>query len=388
MMHGQLPRFCYPINCRKKIEYMKNDIPVKRRRPPVKRDSVVRQMRELIVSGKLAPGAQMPTHKEFEFQLDAESQTICDALRVLREDGFIETQHRRGTFVVPNPPHLTEFALAFPFPLVTGLSRFYEALRDEAAKHQSAERKISAYYGVADHVDVKDYQRLLGRVQAHRLAGLIFAGNPYALEATESLLVREKGLSRVAIMMPVGTLAYPTVYPDINSFLPKAFDYLASCGRKRVAVVLLGGAERPFFKSLQPLAGERGLILQPHWLQGAFAGSSEWTRQLALLMMHGAPGERPDSVVITDDNLVESFTEGIRDSGVPVVDCDKPGGGGDLAVVAQANFPYPTRSVVPAKRLGYSIPRLMSVCLELLEQQRRGEAVPAHTVIPVEFEHE
>jgi DNA-binding LacI/PurR family transcriptional regulator len=101
-----------------------------------------------------------------------------------------------------------------------------------------------------------------------------------------------------------------------------------------------------------------------------------------LLLLHEGQAERPDAVVITDDNLVEGFTAGIRDSGVRVA----ADGTGDLVVVAQANCPYPTHSHVPAKWLGYSITRLMTVCLERIEQQRRDELPPSHTAIPAVWE--
>ena len=350
------------------------------------REAMVQHLRRLIVTGELAPGDQLPTYLEIQAQFGAEADTVRDAMAVLREAGFIETRHRCGTFVTPHPPHLTHFALAFPFESFDHRSRFYEALRDEAAKLRTEDRRVSAFYGVESHVDVDDYQRLLGFVRAHRLAGLVFASNPFWLEKHDSPLIREPGVFRVAIMMPENPVSYPTVYPDITAFLPKAFDYLASRGRKRVAVVKLGDSRHANLDTVQSLAAERGLNLQPRWLQATVAGASDWSSQLALLLLHGKETERPDAVVITDDNLVEGFTAGIRDAGVRVVADSEPFRKGGLEVVAQANFPYPTRSHVPAKRLGYDITRLMATCLDLIGKQRRREDVPSHTAIPAEWE--
>ncbi len=355
----------------------------KKRRPPVKREMVVGHLRQLIIDGTLAPGDRLATHKELERQFDAESPTIRAAMRVLGENGFIETRHRSGSFVAKHPPHLSHFALAFPLPVLKGASRFYEAIRDEAAKLQAPERRISTFYEINSRADVDDYQRLLGFVQAHRLAGLIFAGNPGPLEWSGLPLFQDPGVVRTAVMMPDPRVpyTYPTVYPDIKAFLPAAFKYLAEHGRKRVAVVLLNDSPTSQLGPIQDLAAERGLIIRPHWVQAAFVGAPEWTRQSALMMLHAGQAERPDAVVITDDNLVDGFTAGIRDSGIRV----GTAGIGDLEVVAQANFPYPTLSHVPAKRLGYNITKLMATCLERIEQQRRGEPLPAHTAIPAEF---
>ena len=358
--------------------------PITLGRPPAKRDRVMRHLRRLIVSGEVAPGERLPTHKELERLFDAETPTIKAAVRALGEDGFIETRPRRGTFVAAHPPHLSFFALAFPSSIPPGESQFYAALGNEAAKFQSDDRRVSAFYGIESHVDEEDHQRLLGLVRAHRLAGLIFAAHPYMLIKAGSPLIREPGVLRTGIMTANARTPFPTVYPDIWAFLPKAFDSLAAGGRKRVAVVMLWGGQHAGLESVQALAADRGLTVRPHWLQAISTSSPEWARQSALLLLHAGQVERPDAVVITDDNIVEGFTAGIRDSGVRVA----ADGAGELEVVAQANFPYPTRSHVPAKRLGYNITQLMAVCLERIDQQRRGECPPSHTAIPAVWEDE
>ena len=57
-------------------------------------------------------------------------------------------------------------------------------------------------------------------------------------------------------------------------------------------------------------------------------------------MLHGPAHDRPDALVITDDNLVPAATAGVLAAGrrVPA----------DLEVVAHANFPHVTPSAVPA----------------------------------------
>lgn len=347
---------------------------------------IAERLKRDILRGLVTPGQRLPTRVELERKFDTTPVTLNRAMRQLIEEGFIQARMGSGTHVARHPPHLSQFALTFPFPVVQGVSRFYEAIRDEAAKFQGNERRVSAFYGIEAHVDVEDYQRLLGFVRAHRLAGLIFAANPFAMIDAGSPLIREPGIHRTAIMEAEPTASFPTVYPDIGSFLPRAFAYLASRGRKRVAVLLLGGAAPASPVPVQKLASRHGLILKPHWLQAAFATAPDWARQVALLLLHEGQTERPDAVVITDDNLVEGFTRGIRDSGLRAIAADEPGRRGMLEIVAQANFPYPTRSAVPVTRLGYSITRLMAVCLERIDQQRRGETPPAHTAIPAEFE--
>lgn len=349
---------------------------------------IVERIKQDIVRGLVEPGQRLPTRVKLEKKFSTTPVTLNRAMKVLMSEGFVTARMGSGTFVAPHLPNLSHFALTFPFKDLGGVSRFYEALRDEAAKLQRERQRVSVFYGIESHVDVDDYQRLLRVIQSQRLAGLIFGANPYQLDKVNSPLVRAKGVLRCAIMIPEVRFAFPTVYPDITGFLPKAFDYLASCGRKRVAVVMLESTGRVETESLQALAAERGLLLRPHWLQASSAVAPAWSRQSALLLLHKAQTERPDAIVITDDNLVEGFTAGIRDSGVRVATSDDSRQRGDLQVVVQTNFPHPTPSAVPTKRLGYDITRLLAVCLERIEQQRRGEAVPSHTSIPAVFEEE
>ena len=58
----------------------------------------------------------------------------------------------------------------------------------------------------------------------------------------------------------------------------------------------------------------------------------------------------------------------------------------DLLVVAATNFPNLLPSVVPVTRVGFDIPALLDLLVERLEQARRGEGPPEHTVFPAVFE--
>ena len=355
-----------------------DDTPVVRR-PPVIRDKVVNHLRGLIVSGKLAPGARMPTHKELARRFDAESPTICAAMRVLCEDGFIETRKRKGSYVAPHPPHLAQFAFAYPFNPDRMPSQFYRAIHDEAERWQNPERRVVSFYDVEEPLMGGNYERLLRDAQAHRLAGLVFAANPFTLHFAKSPLVTMPGLPRVVIESHPNVDGFPAVYPDLAAFLPKAFEHLASRGCKRVAVVQMPGVDSPgdVLVLVSSLATEYGLRVEPEWIQAVSPSAGSWLRPLGRLLMRGKPGEWPDGMVITDDYLVPELTAGLVETGVR-----------DLAVVVHANFPYPTPSAVPVTRLGYDIAKLVTSCMEFIDQQRRGEKPPALTLLPALWEEE
>ena len=350
-------------------------------RPPGKRDRVVAHMRQLIVSGKLKPGARMPTHEALKRRCAAESPTIRAAMRILGDDGFIETLPRRGTYVAAHPPHLAQIAFVFPFSPDHAPAQFYAAIRAEALRRRNPARRVLPFYDIESHTDVEDYQRLLRYVQSHCLAGLIFASNPFGLRQIGSPLTQTPGVSRVIIEANPDERGVPVVCPESSSFLPKAFDHLAARGCKRVAVVQFPDAgARDAVIRIPALAAERGLTVKPQWIQAAAPDTGGWIRQLGCLLVQGQPGERPDAMVITDDNLVPELTAGLASTGLRIPD--------ELAVVAHTNFPHPTPSAVPVTRLGYDVCALVATCIERIDQQQRGEKPPAMTLLPTVFEWE
>ena len=57
-------------------------------------------------------------------------------------------------------------------------------------------------------------------------------------------------------------------------------------------------------------------------------------------------------------------------------------------VIAHANFPCPTPSVMPVKRLGYDARKILRIALEELERQRDGHSPSTLPEIHAEFEDE
>jgi GntR family transcriptional regulator len=60
---------------------------------------IMRQVVEAIATGRLAPGAQLPSHRDLSEQLVIAPLTVKKAYDELESAGYIETQRGRGTFV-------------------------------------------------------------------------------------------------------------------------------------------------------------------------------------------------------------------------------------------------------------------------------------------------
>ena len=61
---------------------------------------IVEQVQQLVVSGSLKPGDQLPTVRQLASELRVNFNTIARAYRMLDEAGLISTQQGRGTYIL------------------------------------------------------------------------------------------------------------------------------------------------------------------------------------------------------------------------------------------------------------------------------------------------
>jgi DNA-binding LacI/PurR family transcriptional regulator len=348
------------------------DLSVDRRRasrPPVKQDLIIDDLRGRILDHSYPPGSRLPRRADLQLSFQVSSVTIQRALDRLIEDGFVEARGRQGTFVSAHPPHRCNYGLLFPgTPEGAPWVRFWTALANEAqALACGRDVTISRYYGIDGHQEHEDYQRLVRDIHGRRLAGLILATAPKILAATP--VMTQGDLPRVAVM-PFST-AFPGVVPlvlSVESFIDQALGYLHERGRTRVALLAVPGHLGRFHSQLRAGLEARGMSSEAHWLQICSPSAPEGARYITHLLMNDQQRQRPDALLITDDNLVEHATVGLIAAGVRVPD--------DCDIVAHCNFPWPTPSMLPVRRLGYDARQLLVGAMAEIDRQRAG-APPA-----------
>jgi DNA-binding LacI/PurR family transcriptional regulator len=363
----------------------------------VKYNLIADELRRQIVSNSLPPGSQLPTRLELGQHYQVSSVTVQKALDCLIQDGFVDATRRKGSFVVDRPPHLFRYGLVFHtyLPNSGHTSRYLTAMANEALRIQrSSDREVVAYYSIDIHADTPDFQRLVYDLRAHRLAGLIFPFGPEP-EILKRLLPPslEHAIGAASVLHGVGAVAVSaspeahglcSIDLDAHSFIDKALDYLRARGRRRVAV--LSGITSPseFHRNMAAGIAARGMTTRPYWTQRASISEPETARNCAHLLMmpvlDAGEAQRPDGLIVTDDNLVEHASIGLIASGVRV--------GDEADVVVHCNFPWPMPSVVPVKRLGYDIRQLLEVCIASIDRYRRGDRPPEFTSLPALFEDE
>lgn len=351
---------------------------VTRRRSKTRQKDIYLAVRDMIIQGEVKPGAKLPNRLWFEERFDASSVTTQAAFAALAQAGFIVSSGRNGTFVAQRPPHLFNYGLVFATgPDRHDWSNFHKSLMNEteAIKLRSA-KSISCYFNIGENLNSDSLARLHRDITEKQLAGIIAVSRGCFRETP---LLEMADIPRVVLKgqpfdsnIPVITFGGP------RGFAEPAIKYLRSRGRKRLALVLATDMDPIREPEFQALLSEYGLPFGAHSVQSVHPAESRWAANLAHLFARLPANERPDGVVIADDNLVEHFCAGLVAAGIHVPR--------DMEIVAHCNFPYPAPSVLPVVRLGYNLREILLSAMTLIDQMKSGVPVKNNPVVKPVFE--
>jgi DNA-binding LacI/PurR family transcriptional regulator len=340
-------------------------------------EQVAEQLRKKIVQGQWAPGKRLPERNVLAKELGACLATLQGAVAQMVEEGFVLVGPRKkGTYVAENPPHLSRYRLVFPFG-PDDWGQFWRALESAARHRTTREQEFLCFYGLSGHRDIAEYRNVVEEVQTRRVAGLIFASSAEELQGTP--LLEYPGLPRAAIAMEGQLLGIPKVCVDHEQLLNRSIDFLLQQGRRRIAILCASRAGLVHQKFQEAMA-QRGLSTASRWEQFASLRNPIAARHVMDLMFQRGQPERPDGLIIADDNLVTQATEGLVNTGIRIPS--------ELTVVASTNFPVILPAAVPVTRIGFDIPALLNLLVLRLQQIGRGETPPENTLVPAVFEPE
>lgn len=346
-----------------------------------KQGQISRHFRERILAGALKAGDQLPAQTVLAKEFQVSPVTVQRAIDVLAREGFVRTRRRGGTFVAERPPHLCRYALVFidtPGDPTTW-TLYHNAVANEGIRlAKRHDIQLSTYHGVLGHVDEADYQRLLEDVRAGLVGGIIITSYPTPLLQTP--LLKDPHLPRVAMMGLPEIPGIPRVFGDIEGLIDRALDWVKAQGRKRAAIVTSHGMYTHCPDHYPAALRKHGFPAEPWRIQVLDRRPPQAANHAVQLLMRLPRRERPDALLVLDDNLVEHACAGLVAAGVRVPD--------DVTVVAQCNFPWPPPAVLPIRKIGFDMGQQLAACIESINRQRLGEPVPAWTRIPALFEEE
>ena len=360
-------------------------MPKRTTRPPVKKRQIVAELRQRIVSGKLAPGARLDTRSALVDEFGVSGMTVQSAMDQLAGEGFVVAHGRNGTFVSEAPPHLHTFGLVMPVPEATQTtrSRFYGTLQRLVADGiVPPPSRVVVYHGVSESSEhTKDYEHLERDVRERRLAGVVFAGPPWALRASGMLdVLRDAAVPAVALGGPDARTPMPTVYGDSKSLVTRAEEYLKNRGRKRIAWFVIPMPSRHGGDLVTATMRARKRAVAPHLVQLVHPERPWAAQNCARLLMELPDRKRPDAVMICDDNLVRDVTEGLAAAGVRAPR--------DVEVVAHANFPDRPPAALPVRWLGFDLAQILRTAFDAVRPNGRNGKKPNSVMLRATWESE
>jgi DNA-binding LacI/PurR family transcriptional regulator len=352
-------------------------------RHPLKQREIAMYFTREIKSGRLQPGSLLPPREELKSLFDTTSTTIQRTVDHLVKEGMLETIPRRGTFISRRPPCLHRIGVVFASCRGDGGWRGIDEALYTLAHRQSKTQhgfQLVTYEGCEPRQgrspDLRTH--LIEDVELGRLAGLVFSSTPFYL--SETPVLDDETVFRTGFQAPSKNYAFPVVNSGGPQFVPKALGRLRKEGCKRVGVICQPGIIAERAKRVSKVMAEEGFTYEPAWIQAMLAHELPAAEHLMRLLFQGKAADRPDSLIIMDDNLVPGVQQGLKALGMEA--------GKDLTLIAHCNFTDAKPSTDGVVRLGYDIRDMLTTCFDRIQAQSQDAPFPMSTVSTPLFEWE
>ncbi|MFA6290498.1 MAG: substrate-binding domain-containing protein [Victivallales bacterium] len=307
-----------------------------------------------IASGKFPPGGKLPTFDEMERIHNVSYITINACIKKLNNTGFVISRERSGVFVTEKPPLPDSFALLFPKNALAGNLFLQTLLKTIEGESEKKKFNFDIFPDFEPHIDNPDYKRLISDLFKMRIGGIAyFTMDPLPDECE---LLHFPGI-------PVMN-ASRCIKSDYKAYVDKSCDYLLSRKKRRIAV-LFQGKSTTIDKMIGNFIEKKGnseMESPDHWFIPIGKDAREGTENIVRFMLDCPKGKRPNGLIITDDNLVDHALKGVFLSRVQVPE--------DLEIVTHCNWPNPVTSVIPVKRIGYDVRKVVSIIIDRLLNSR------------------
>jgi len=334
---------------------------------------VMRDLRLSILSGGLSPGERLPSQSELTGRYRVSQPTLQRAINQLVDEGFLISKPRVGVYVHHFPPHTSRYALILPRSARNPdsiASLFFDNLLHAAITHHEQHQDgiefqtINLPMGVEEkHKLGSKFSNLLREVEQHRYAGLFYVGGARPMMQHPTIV--HSGIPQV--LLGGEDKQYHCVALQSYKWIDLAAQRIHDEKRTRVAVIGVSGSQ-----ARQAInASEVPIKVPPRWDHTLHIENASEAVNLSRLLLHGEANQRPDALIISDDNLTEYVLAGVLASGVSVPD--------ELLILSHANFPQKPRQLLPVTHLGYSANQVIETAIALCLRVR-GDARAHQTI--------
>ncbi|HYD51912.1 MAG TPA: GntR family transcriptional regulator [Gemmatimonadaceae bacterium] len=316
---------------------------------------VAADLRRRIVTGEIAVGARVPTHRELALDYGVSLITINKALAGLVSDGVLHSRVGRGTFVAIRPPESHDGRGRVLGFVLRDLSSPFFSLVANAAQRRADELGFGLIFSSSSfQLDREDEQ--IQRFRQLGVLGLIIVSMNRTYRLSPAIReLHDQGLPYVMVSYTHGD-DVPLVAGDVTRAGVIAAEHLLGLGRRRFAYMgdRIGSVmfERRSSGYLETLAAA-GVPVAPEFVfQYPYEGEwNDYESGYAIGERVAAMFERPDAMYTHNDLGALGFEDALLDHGIRVPEDVAIVGLDDIELAARARVPLTTVHV-PTDRIG------------------------------------
>jgi DNA-binding LacI/PurR family transcriptional regulator len=339
---------------------------------------ITKAIRQQLVNGDIEPGQKLPTYDQLEEEYQVSRATLRQVINTLKQEGLVHTAGRSGMFAAQNPSYMNRYGIVFP-SVEHAIPRFWSTINLSVIELQMEHPvQFSVYQNVNGQTGTMAYRQLMEDMQNQKLAGLFLISAEDFVDHSPELL-SEKTTPKLAVChVPFGENVHD-LQLDMGNWHRRAMRYLSEQGCKRIGLLKHRGVECVDFARAR--AHELGLELRDEDVMTIDCHQPQPAQQMIRLLMKQSAKDRPDGLVIADDNFMEHVCAGLVEADVKV--------GKDVHVVAHCNWPWPSPRMLPIQRLGFHANHMFYFGIRAINQMRQGKkASRKYLNIPALFEDE
>lgn len=309
-----------------------------------KYERIARRLREAIEGGSYGQGDRLPAEVQLAEQYEVNRRTVRRALDVLEEEGRIDRQHGRGTFVKGAPADCDASNVVYVGRTAEDYFReFYWALSREAQSHNVA-LTCHANDEHDGHLDVTRHLRSLVTAADAVICDSQIWGQLAPVVPADVNVVQVTSFTGQDIQDIEGRPTYVLATDELRA-AEMATQRLLDAGHSRIALVCVGWGDRTDEVRREVLPrnpacrGYRSVLRRVGIEDEAVVGvrparSDEWqdVGETAIGRFLDSLDETPDGFVCEGDFRAAPLLRVLRRSGIDVP--------GDASVVGMANTPW------------------------------------------------
>ena len=233
--------------------------------------------------------------------------------------------------------------------------------------------KFRHYKDFSPHVDNPGYIQLAQDIKCRRLAGIIFGNWPYGMENTP--LFKEISLPMVANVSHYVSPRVRTIRFDVHALYSQMAEILQQRGSTRPAVIIPSAIYRRY-ADVESAFAEWNITVPVEYVQFVNFETPWAAEHIVRLLFRMPEGERPDGILIGDDNLTDAVMDGL----VGVLG-DKAAA--KFPITTHVNFPLSGKTLLPGVGEGFNLEEMLLSMIKEMSSPEQNISANSYMIRPV-----